>query len=64
MKKTLLNEENVNGVISRVVVRSTDEGFVVDVFADGNQTGQEYTSQELRQLREMIAELDLDAYIA
>jgi hypothetical protein len=63
MKKIMMNEETENGIISRVVLRSTDEGFQVDVFADGNQTGQEYTVQELRQIRELLIEIDLDAYI-
>ena len=63
MKKLMMNEENNNGIISRVVIRSTDEGFQIDVFADGNQTGQEYTCQELRMISEMLAELDIDGYI-
>jgi hypothetical protein len=63
MKKIMMNEETNNGIISRVIVRSTDEGFQVDVFADGNQTGQEYSAQELRQLRELLNQVDLDAYI-
>lgn len=63
MKKRMMNEEIANGIISRVIIRSTDEGYVIDCLAEGNQTGQEYTCQELRMIREMIAELDLDAHI-
>lgn len=62
MDKMMLNEEkNLDGTISRVIIRDTAEGgFQIDVFADGNQTGQEYTRQELRMIRELIVNLDLD----
>lgn len=62
MQKIMMNEErDPSGDITRVVIRDTpDRNIQVDVFAAGNQTGQEYTRQELRMIRELIANIDLE----
>ena len=62
MRKTMMNEERQDdGIINRVVIRETQDGNLqIDMFADGNQTGQEYTRQELRMIRELISDIDLE----
>lgn len=62
--KIMMNEEkSTGGLINRIIIREVPGGNLqIDVFADGNQTGQEYTRQELRMIRELITDIALDDY--
>ena len=62
LKKVMMNEERTeDGLLTRVVLRNTEAGNVqIDVFADGNQTGQEYTVQEFRMILELANRVNLD----
>lgn len=56
----MIEETDRNGDATRVIIRSTDIGYQVDVLAAGNQTGQEYTRQELRMIRALLTIIDLN----